>query len=264
MGAARVGRGQARGGPTRDPASGSRSLSTAAASRQGVPAGACRSRTCAMLHPPKSSQPACRGPSEWRMPRLQRRSFTTPDEVRQFAQGRVDVVELDDNVVGRLVYEPGWRWSTDVGPLAGTATLPVPPPRLRVSRPPARRDGRRAPSSRSGPATPSRSRRATTPGSSATSPGSPSSSTSARTFGAPPDAHDERILATILFTDIVDSTATLAPDRRRRLAASSSRAQRRVRERDRTVPRPRGGARPATGSWRCSTAPPGRSAARRR
>ena len=34
--------------------------------------------------------------------------------------------------------------------------------------------------------------------------------TSARIFGVAPDEDDERVLATILFTDIVDSTATLA------------------------------------------------------
>ena len=30
------------------------------------------------------------------------------------------MVELDDTVVGRMVYEPGWRWSVDVKPIAGT------------------------------------------------------------------------------------------------------------------------------------------------
>jgi class 3 adenylate cyclase len=32
----------------------------------------------------------------------------------------VDVVELDDVVVGRMSYEPGWRWSVDVKPVVGT------------------------------------------------------------------------------------------------------------------------------------------------
>lgn len=54
------------------------------------------------------------------MPRLQRKRFTEPAETRQFARGRVDVVELDDVVVGRMSYEPGWRWSVDVKPIAGT------------------------------------------------------------------------------------------------------------------------------------------------
>jgi len=54
------------------------------------------------------------------MARLQRRRFTEPDDVRTIPHGRIDVVELDDRVVGRMTYEPGWRWSVDVKPIAGT------------------------------------------------------------------------------------------------------------------------------------------------
>jgi len=54
------------------------------------------------------------------MARLQRKRFSDPDDVRIVPNGRIDVVELDDRVVGRMTYEPGWRWSTDVKPIAGT------------------------------------------------------------------------------------------------------------------------------------------------
>lgn len=54
------------------------------------------------------------------MARLQRRRFTEPDAVRSIPHGRIDVVELDDRVVGRMTYDPGWQWSTDVKPIAGT------------------------------------------------------------------------------------------------------------------------------------------------
>ena len=52
--------------------------------------------------------------------RLQRRRFSEPSDVRTFAHGRVDVVELDDNIVGQMTYQPGWRWSNDIKPIAGT------------------------------------------------------------------------------------------------------------------------------------------------
>ena len=52
--------------------------------------------------------------------RLQRRRLSEATDVRRFPHGRIDVVELDDHVVGRLVHEPGWRWSNDVKPIAGT------------------------------------------------------------------------------------------------------------------------------------------------
>jgi class 3 adenylate cyclase len=52
--------------------------------------------------------------------RLQRKDLTKPDEVRAFPHGRVEIYEMDDVVVGRTVFEPGWRWSKDVRPIAGT------------------------------------------------------------------------------------------------------------------------------------------------
>jgi class 3 adenylate cyclase/mannose-6-phosphate isomerase-like protein (cupin superfamily) len=52
--------------------------------------------------------------------RLQRRRFSEPDDIRTIPHGQIDVVELDDRVVGRMSYEPGWRWSVDVKPIAGT------------------------------------------------------------------------------------------------------------------------------------------------
>ena len=55
-----------------------------------------------------------------RLPRLQRKSFATPDQVRAFPTGRIDIVTLDEVTVGRFVFQPGWRWSKDVGPIAGT------------------------------------------------------------------------------------------------------------------------------------------------
>jgi class 3 adenylate cyclase len=54
--------------------------------------------------------------------RLQRWRFTEPTDTRTFPHGHVDVVELDDHVIGQMTYEPGWRWSVDVKPIAGTDT----------------------------------------------------------------------------------------------------------------------------------------------
>lgn len=52
--------------------------------------------------------------------RLQRRRFSESTDVRIVPHGRVEVVDLDDTVVGRMTYEPGWRWSVDIRPIAGT------------------------------------------------------------------------------------------------------------------------------------------------
>jgi hypothetical protein len=51
--------------------------------------------------------------------RLQKRSMNQPDEVRSVGRGRLELVQMDDLALGRIVYEPGWRWSTDVKPIVG-------------------------------------------------------------------------------------------------------------------------------------------------
>ena len=55
------------------------------------------------------------------MSRLQAKSLDDPDEVRPTPFGRVDVYNLDDLVIGRMVFEPGWHWMEHVQPLAGTS-----------------------------------------------------------------------------------------------------------------------------------------------
>jgi class 3 adenylate cyclase len=51
---------------------------------------------------------------------MQRKSLDMPDETRTIPHGRTDIWNLGDFVVGRITFEPGWRWSTDVKPIAGT------------------------------------------------------------------------------------------------------------------------------------------------
>lgn len=51
---------------------------------------------------------------------LQAKSLDTPEEVRTFGHGHTDMVGLDDATVARAVFEPGWKWSHDVKPIAGT------------------------------------------------------------------------------------------------------------------------------------------------
>jgi hypothetical protein len=45
--------------------------------------------------------------------------FEAPDEVREFAKGRFELLHLGGMTVGRATYQPGWKWSTHVGPLVG-------------------------------------------------------------------------------------------------------------------------------------------------
>lgn len=52
--------------------------------------------------------------------------FAKPHEVREFENGRLELVKVDDNEIGRLVLEPGWRWSDHVKPIAGTDLCEAP------------------------------------------------------------------------------------------------------------------------------------------
>ena len=56
------------------------------------------------------------------MARLQSKPLGSPDEVRSFPNGRLEIFTLDDVVIGRTQFEPGWHWATDVRPIAGTAS----------------------------------------------------------------------------------------------------------------------------------------------
>ncbi|MEX0682328.1 MAG: cupin domain-containing protein [Dehalococcoidia bacterium] len=49
-----------------------------------------------------------------------RRGHREPDETRKFDKGKVDIVNLSGGTVGRFLFEPGWKWSEDVKPIAGT------------------------------------------------------------------------------------------------------------------------------------------------
>ena len=45
--------------------------------------------------------------------------FENPDEVREFPNGRFELVNIGGMTIGRARYEPGWHWSADVGPGIG-------------------------------------------------------------------------------------------------------------------------------------------------
>jgi class 3 adenylate cyclase len=51
--------------------------------------------------------------------RFQKRNLAKPTEVRSVGRGRLEIVELGDTTIGRIRYEPGWRWSEDLKPLVG-------------------------------------------------------------------------------------------------------------------------------------------------
>ncbi len=142
------------------------------------------------------------------MPSLQRKGFSQPDQARTFPNGKVDVVQLGEVAVCRFVFQPGWRWSKDVGPITGTRSCLhrhlgyTISGSLHVTQDDGTEmvigpgDAYEIP-----------------PGHDAwvegNEPWDSIEFTSGRTYGASPEELGERTLATILFSDIVDSTSIL-------------------------------------------------------
>jgi hypothetical protein len=48
------------------------------------------------------------------------RGFDSPDETRTPDKTRIEVVRMGDTSAARFTFEPGWRWSDCVKPVAGT------------------------------------------------------------------------------------------------------------------------------------------------
>jgi quercetin dioxygenase-like cupin family protein len=51
--------------------------------------------------------------------------FDAPDEVREMAKGRFEIVHVGGLTIGRATYQPGWKWSVDVGASVGAERCEV-------------------------------------------------------------------------------------------------------------------------------------------
>ena len=67
------------------------------------------------------------------MAKVEHKSFTAPEEVRSFENGKLELLSIGGGSVGRMVLQPGWRWSKDVRPIAGTDWCEAPHFQYQVS-----------------------------------------------------------------------------------------------------------------------------------
>ena len=141
------------------------------------------------------------------MPKLSKANLDHPDEVRDFDHGRLDVVNLGEETIGRQIFEPGWRWSDHVQPIAGTPTCELHHIGMLLAGH-MRAEMVDGSTLDIGP----NDVYEMPPGHDAWVVGDePAVSiqwTGVRTWGAPLLATGERILTTLLFTDIIGSTST--------------------------------------------------------
>jgi class 3 adenylate cyclase len=143
------------------------------------------------------------------MPRLRFKSFSEPHEHRSFSRGSAQIVTLDEVTIGLARWEPGWRWSTHLAPIAGTSSCQVHHLGYAIS-------GRLLVTMDDGQTLeiPPDSAYEIPSGHDAGVVGDEPfvtlEWTSAHVVGVGPEGSSERVLATVIFTDIVESTSTLA------------------------------------------------------
>ena len=53
------------------------------------------------------------------------RDFSSPDETRTPDKTRIELVNLAGGQIGRFTFEPGWRWSECIKPIAKTDSCQV-------------------------------------------------------------------------------------------------------------------------------------------
>ena len=140
------------------------------------------------------------------MTRLQAKSLRNPENVRRFPNGRIETISYNETTIGRFVLEPGWRWSRDVGAIAGTRSCQIHHQGVVLS-------GQLHVETDAGEVGDLRINDVydIPPGHDAwvvgNDPLEAIEFASARLFAAPADG--DRVLAALLFTDIVDSTSHL-------------------------------------------------------
>ena len=53
-------------------------------------------------------------------------NFGKPTEVRKFPHGYLELLKIGGATVGRAVFEPGWKWSDSLQPIAKTKSCEAP------------------------------------------------------------------------------------------------------------------------------------------
>ncbi len=54
------------------------------------------------------------------MASFQKKRFEKPDETTSPPKSKVEIVRVSDFTLTRITYMPGWKWSNDIRPIAGT------------------------------------------------------------------------------------------------------------------------------------------------
>jgi len=67
------------------------------------------------------------------MTQMQKKTFSQPDEIRTFENGKLELVTLGGVTFGRATFQPGWKWSKSLRPLVNTKSCQGPHLQYHVS-----------------------------------------------------------------------------------------------------------------------------------
>jgi hypothetical protein len=66
-------------------------------------------------------------------PSMQKKTLNSPDEVRTFEKGKLELASIGTVTFGRAVFQPGWKWSESVKPIVKTEYCEAPHVQYHVS-----------------------------------------------------------------------------------------------------------------------------------
>jgi hypothetical protein len=55
----------------------------------------------------------------------EKKAFPSADETRTFSNGQAEILNIGGAEIGKYTFQPGWRWSNDVKPVAMTESCQV-------------------------------------------------------------------------------------------------------------------------------------------
>jgi len=64
---------------------------------------------------------------------LEKKSLNSPDEIRIFPKGKVELVTIGGITFGRGTFEPGWKWSASLKPIVKTQSCEAPHTQYHIS-----------------------------------------------------------------------------------------------------------------------------------
>ena len=64
---------------------------------------------------------------------LKKKSMDSPDEIRIFPKGKVELVKIGGIIFGRGTFEPGWKWSESLKPIVKTQSCEAPHTQYHIS-----------------------------------------------------------------------------------------------------------------------------------